>query len=124
MKIKLKKINNIPYSKSLILLKFETYYENTEIKNIQYEIYNPITKQKITDLSVCDNDKTNIEIEVKKGNVDIVATNPVTKETYTVVFRMTENPKTFNSFLFFSIIFMMISFLTFLICIPKKRSIY
>ena len=61
---------------------------------------------------------------LKKGNVTVTATNPVTKETYTVIFRMTENPKTFNSFLFFSIIFMIISFLTFLICIPKKRSIY
>jgi len=65
---KLKKINNIPDSKSLIIFKFETYYENSTIKNVQYEIYNPITKQKIIDLSVCDNDKIDIYVPTNLDN--------------------------------------------------------
>jgi hypothetical protein len=55
--VKLKKANNLNDDVSLILFKVETFYENTTIKNVQYEIYNPITKTKITDLSPCNNEK-------------------------------------------------------------------
>ena len=65
---KLKKINGIPNSMSLIILKFETIYENSTIKNVQYEIYNPINLQKITDLSVCDNDKIDIYVPTNLDN--------------------------------------------------------
>ena len=65
---KLKKLNNIPDSKSLILLKFESYYEDSAIKNVQYEIYNPITKKKITDLSICNNDKIDIYVPTNLDN--------------------------------------------------------
>ena len=65
---KLKKINNIPESKFLIILKFESYYENSVTKNVQYELYNPITKQKIIDMSVCNNDKIDIYVPTNLDN--------------------------------------------------------
>ena len=65
---KLKKINGIPNNMSLIILKFDTTYENSAVKNVQYEIYNPINLQKIIDLSVCDNDKIDIYFPTNLDN--------------------------------------------------------
>ena len=81
---KLKKINDIPDNKSLILLKFETYYENSEIKNVQYEMYNPITKQKITDLSVCDNDKINIYVPINLDNQTLTIYKDIKNQGYDI----------------------------------------
>ena len=65
---KLKSIHSISQEIPLIILKTETFYENTTIKNIQYEIYNPITKKKIKDLSPCDNSKINIYVPTNIDN--------------------------------------------------------
>ena len=81
---KLKKINNIPDSKSLILLIFESYYENSATKNVQYEIYNPITKQKITDLSVCDNDKINIYVPINLDNQTLTIYKDLKNQGYDI----------------------------------------
>ena len=65
---KLKKVHNIPEDISLIIFKVETVYDNTTIKNVQYEIYNPLTTVKITDLSPCENDKINIYVPTNLDN--------------------------------------------------------
>jgi hypothetical protein len=41
---------------SLVILKFENYYDNTTIKNVQYEIFHPHNLSQI-DLSFCENKK-------------------------------------------------------------------
>ena len=56
----LKKENNIDKNVSLIIFKLEKVGAVASQKNIQYEVYNPITKDKL-DLSVCDN---NIDIYI------------------------------------------------------------
>ena len=88
--VKLKKANNLNDDVSLILFKVETFYENTTIKNVQYEIYNPVTKTKITYLSPCndekiyiytptklDNNKLNIYIDLKEQGYDIFNPNDI-----------------------------------------------
>ena len=65
---KLKKANKIPDDISLIIFKVENVYENTTIKNVQYEIYNPLTTEKITDMSPCENDKINIYVPTNLDN--------------------------------------------------------
>ena len=66
--VKLKKANNIPDEVSLIIFKIENVYENTAIKNVQYEIYNPLTTAKIIDLSPCENDKISIYVPSNLDN--------------------------------------------------------
>jgi hypothetical protein len=51
--IKLKIANGIDVNLPLIILKVENFYDNTGIKNVQYELFNPVTKEKISDLSPC-----------------------------------------------------------------------
>ena len=65
---KLKNANSIPLEVSLIIFKIESYYENTTIKNVQYEIYNPDTKTKITDMSPCDEEKIDIYVQTNLDN--------------------------------------------------------
>ena len=81
---KLKKINNIPDSNSLIILKFEKYYENSTTKNVQYEIYNPINLQKITDLSVCDDDKIDIYVPTNLDNKTLAIYENLKKKGYDI----------------------------------------
>ena len=52
----LKNQTYIPEDESLITLKFEQYYENSRIKNVQFEIYHPLTLDKIH-LSLCYSEK-------------------------------------------------------------------
>ena len=85
---KLKIANTIDLSLPLIILKVESFYDNTGIKNVQYEIFNPVTKEKITDLSPCkedpidiyvpsnlDNDSLTIYEEMKDQGYDIFNPN-------------------------------------------------
>ena len=81
---KLKAINGIPDNISLIFLKFESYYENSAIKNVQYEIYNPITKKKITDLSVCQNDKIDIYIPTNLDNETLIIYEDLKNQGYDI----------------------------------------
>ena len=57
----LKEINNINKNTPLIIYKIEIIDSSVSQKNIQYEVYNPYTKEKL-DLSVCSNSKINIYI--------------------------------------------------------------
>ena len=65
---KLKSENNLSNDIPLIIFKLETYYENTTIRNVQYEIYNPVTKEKITDFSPCEDEKINIYVPTNLDN--------------------------------------------------------
>ena len=57
----LKEINQINKNTPLIIYKIERIDSTASQKNIQYEVYNPDTKEKL-DLSVCSNEKINIYI--------------------------------------------------------------
>ena len=81
---KLKAINGISDNISLIFLKFESYYENSAIKNVQYEIYNPITRQKISDLSVCQNDKIDIYIPTNLDNETLIIYEDLKNQGYDI----------------------------------------
>ena len=59
----LKEVNNINKNTPLIIYKIEKMTSLASQKNIQYEVYNPDTKEKL-DLSVCLNYKINIYIKV------------------------------------------------------------
>ena len=65
---KLKSENSLSNDIPLIIFKLETYYENTTIRNVQYEIYNPVTKEKITDFSPCEEEKINIYVPTSLDN--------------------------------------------------------
>ena len=65
---RLKSENNLSNDIPLIIFKLETYYENTTIRNVQYEIYNPVTKEKITDFSPCEEEKINIYVPTSLDN--------------------------------------------------------
>jgi hypothetical protein len=81
---KLKAKNGIPDNISLIFLKFESYYENSAIKNVQYEIYDPITKQKISDLSVCQNDKIDIYVPTNLDNETLIIYKDLKNQGYDI----------------------------------------
>ena len=55
---KLKKQNNIDY---LLIVKFDAKLNNSSLTNVQYKVYDPLTKREL-DLSICSNDKINIDI--------------------------------------------------------------
>ena len=59
----LKKAYHISEDTPLIIFKLEKYGEVASKKNIQYEVYNPYTKEKM-DLSICDDEKVDIYIPV------------------------------------------------------------
>ena len=81
---KLKERNGIPGNISLIFLKFESYYENSAIKNVQYEIYNPITRQKISDLSPCQNDIIDIYIPTNLDNETLIIYEDLKNQGYDI----------------------------------------
>ena len=81
---KLKAINGIPNNIFLILLKFESYYENSEIRNVQYEIYNPITKLKITNLSICQNDIIDIYVPTNLDNDTLIYYKDIKNQGYDI----------------------------------------
>ena len=81
---KLKTKNHIPKSNSLIILKFETYYENSEIKNVQYEIYNPINLEKITDLSVCEDSTIDIYFPTNLDNETLTIYKDLKNQGYDI----------------------------------------
>ena len=62
----LKKKYNIDEDTPLIIFKYEYLGDVASKRNIQYEVYNPITIEKM-DLSVCDDEKINIYIPVSLG---------------------------------------------------------
>ena len=55
---KLKKQNDIDY---LLIVKFDAKLNETSPTNVQYKVYDPITKREL-DLSICSDDKINIDI--------------------------------------------------------------
>ena len=81
---KLKERNGIPNNISLIFLNFESYYENSAIKHVQYEIYNPTNKQKISDLSVCQNDKIDIYIPTNLDNETLIIYEELKNQGYDI----------------------------------------
>ena len=79
---KLKTANDISPDVPLIIFKIETYYENTTIKNVQYEIYNPLTGDKITDLSPCDEEKINIYVSTNLDNNEYILYEELKNQGY------------------------------------------
>ena len=59
----LREANNIPEEYSLIILKFENSANLANEKYIQYEVYNPITYEKLN-LSICSNNDIDIDIVI------------------------------------------------------------
>jgi hypothetical protein len=55
---KLKKQNDIDY---LLIVKFDAKLNESSPTNVQYKVYDPITKREL-DLSICSDDKINIDI--------------------------------------------------------------
>ena len=60
----LKESNNIPKEDPLIILKYEKYTNFAFEKNVQYEIYNPITFDKLN-LDICNKNDIDIVIPVE-----------------------------------------------------------
>ena len=60
---KLKKQYNIPKNESLLILKMDKYNEGSLIPIIEYEVYNPSTKQQL-DLDACENIQISIYLPV------------------------------------------------------------
>ena len=67
----LKQKNDIDLNTSLLILKLDTFIDNSNIPIIQYEVYNPITKEKL-DISDCDESKIeiNIPVDIDENNLD------------------------------------------------------
>ena len=59
----LKDYYDIPEDQSLILLKYEKITEIASKRNIQYELYHPITKQ-LLNLTICENSAINVYVPV------------------------------------------------------------
>ena len=59
----LKAAYNILYSEALIIFKIEKYIEGLLMPIIEYEVFNPITKEKL-DLNYCKNNNLNINIYI------------------------------------------------------------
>ena len=76
----LKEKNNIEENVPLIIFKYEKSNGPTNNKNIQYEIYNPNTFEKL-DLSVCDNN-INVYIPVTLNEKSQELYNEVNKQEY------------------------------------------
>ena len=66
----LREKNNISKKYSLIILKFEKRSKNINEKNIQYEIYHPLTKTKL-DLSYCSNIDINIPLTLDEDQKNL-----------------------------------------------------
>ena len=81
---KLKTANNIPEEESLIIFKIENYYQNTTIKNVQYEIYNPITRVKIEDLSPCKDETIDIYVPTNLDNYTITIYEEMKNQGYDI----------------------------------------
>ena len=66
----LKQKNDIDLNTSLLILKLDTFIDNSNIPIIQYEVYNPITKAKL-DISDCDESKIeiNIPVDIDENNL-------------------------------------------------------
>ena len=73
----LKKNYNIPLNKDLIIFKTEQYIEDLYIPLIEYEIFNPITNEKLN-LDYCRNESINIEfnIPVSINENNLIIYNP------------------------------------------------
>ena len=69
----IKRENNLPQNISLIFFKFENIASSKEEWDIQYEIYNPLTYEKLN-LSVCENLKIKIEIPIELSDelIDLI----------------------------------------------------
>ena len=81
---KLKNANGISLDLSLIILKVESYYENTTIKNVQYEIFNPVTKKKITDLSPCSSAPIDIYVPTNLNNNSLTIYEEMINQGYDI----------------------------------------
>ena len=79
---KLKTANGISPEVPLIIFKKETYYENTTIKNVQYEIYNPLTGEQIKDLSPCDEEKINIYVSTNLDDNEYILYQELKNQGY------------------------------------------
>jgi hypothetical protein len=81
---KLKVKYNISHNIPLIFLKFESYYKNSATRNVQYEIYNPITKLKISNLSVCQNDIIDIYVPTNLDNQTLIIYKDIKNQGYDI----------------------------------------
>ena len=59
----LKAVNNIPMDESLIIFKADINKEDNSSKYVTYEVYNPITLEKL-DLNICNNNQIKIRVPV------------------------------------------------------------
>ena len=72
---KLKEENTLNNNANLIIYKMDYYINNLLIPITEYEIYNPITKEKL-DLSICNKEKITINIPVTINENELYKYNP------------------------------------------------
>ena len=72
---KLKKYNNISQNESLFIFKIDYYIPEYLIPIIEYEVYNPYTKEPLN-LGICDEESINISIPVIIDENEIFKYNP------------------------------------------------
>ena len=77
----LKKYYNISENQTLLILKFDYFMENTLIPIIDYEVFNPNTKEKLN-LSICNDSYINLNIPVEIDEDNIFKYDP-NSEYYT-----------------------------------------
>ena len=75
---------NIPEDEPLIILKFEQYYENTRIKNVQFEIYHPLTLEKLDFSPICYSEKIDIYVPINLDNKTLTIYEDLQKKGYDI----------------------------------------
>ena len=86
----LKQNNHIPENSPLIILKYEKITDTAKERNIQYEIYNPITYEKLN-IDICDNIDIVIPIKLDEEIQDLYKS--LNKEGYDLFY---ENDKFYS----------------------------
>ena len=81
---KLKEKHSISEDESLIIYKYEQYYENIGIKNVQFEIYNPIALQKFDFSQDCYNETIDIYVPINLDNKTLTIYEDLQKKGYDI----------------------------------------
>ena len=80
----LRKKHHIPEDEPLIILKFEQYYENTRIKNVQFEIYHPLISEKLDFSPICYSEKIDIYVPINLDNKTLTIYEDLQKKGYDI----------------------------------------
>ena len=81
---KLKEIYAIPEEDPFIFYKFEQYYENIGIKNVQFEIYDPYRHLKIDFSQDCYNETIDIYVPINLDNKTLTIYEDLQKKGYDI----------------------------------------